>query len=568
MKILVTGSNGYIGSRVVKQLCDFGFEVVATDIANSNIDKRAFFVKANVFDKRDDWFDFFKRPDVCLHLAWRDGFIHNSSKHIVDLPDHYLFLTNLIDGGLKTVAIMGTMHEVGYWEGSIDENTPCNPLSNYGIAKNALRSAIQIYAEEHSCNFMWLRAFYIYGDDLFGNSIFCKLRQASANGQTSFPFTKGENKYDFIHIDDLANQIARCVTQNSVKGIINCCSGHAISLSKQIEWYIRKNNLNIKLEYGKYPDRPYDSPCVFGNNKKIQSIINPFVKIMITGCNGQLGSDCIRELQSRGYKQIFGVDVEDFDISNEQSVKEYVSKINPDVVIHCAAWTSVDKAEFNEEKVFSINSYGTKYIADACKENNAKLVYISTDYVFDGNGSKPFEINDPKGGLSIYGKSKSLGEDYVVATLQKYFIVRISWAFGKNGNNFVKTMIKFASSGKKRIYVVDDQVGSVTYTKDLAVLLCDMLESDKYGVYHATNEGYLSWADFAIKIFEKTGSNVEVVPVSTEKYKELVPSQAARPLNSRLSKKSLDDAGFARLPFWEDALERFLKEIPTDEKEK
>lgn len=274
MKILVTGANGYIGSKVVKELCSCGAMVMATDIDDKNIDKRAMFVKANIFEHKDNWQSFFDNPDVCLHLAWRDGFVHNSSKHMGDLSNHYNFMTNLIDNGLPQIICMGTMHEVGYWEGAIDENTPCHPLSQYGIAKNALRESIRLYSKQNNCKFKWLRAYYIYGDDIYGNSIFCKIRKAILDGKTSFPFTTGKNKYDFIHVDELAKQISACAMQNDVLGIINVCSGKPVSLADQVEWYIKTNNLSIKLDYGKYPDRPYDSPCVYGDNSKIQSILS------------------------------------------------------------------------------------------------------------------------------------------------------------------------------------------------------------------------------------------------------------------------------------------------------
>lgn len=273
MKILITGANGYIGSKVVKRLCDLGVDVIATDLSNSNIDPRAKFVKADIFGPCDDWLAFFGSPDVCLHLAWRDGFKHDSDRHMGDLSAHYEFLNNLIVHGLKQVAVMGTMHEVGYHEGAIDENTPCDPLSQYGIAKNALRKSIQLLANKNNCVFQWLRAYYIYGDDSYGNSIFCKIRQAIKEGKTSFPFTTGKNKYDFIHVDVLAEQISACVLQKEVTGIINCCSGKPVSLADQIEWYIKENKLPIKLDYGKYPDRPYDSPCVYGDNTKIKKIM-------------------------------------------------------------------------------------------------------------------------------------------------------------------------------------------------------------------------------------------------------------------------------------------------------
>ncbi len=273
MRILVTGANGYIGSKVVKKLCDYNVEVIATDFDNKNIDDRAKFIKANIFVDNDDWYSFFGKPDVCLHLAWRDGFVHNSDKHMLDLSSHYKFMTNLIKNGLKQIAAMGTMHEIGYHEGAIDENTPCNPLSQYGIAKNALRKSIELFAKQNNCKFQWLRAYYIYGDDSYGNSIFCKIRQAVNNGKTTFPFTTGKNKYDFIHVDELAKQISLTVMQDEVLGIINVCSGEPVSLAEQIEWYISKNNLPIKLDYGKYPDRPYDSPCIYGDNKKISLIM-------------------------------------------------------------------------------------------------------------------------------------------------------------------------------------------------------------------------------------------------------------------------------------------------------
>lgn len=273
MKILVTGANGYIGSKVVKKLCDLGNEVVATDMNNTNIDKRAEFIKADIFENQSDRFSFFGKPDVCLHLAWRDGFVHDSPKHMGDLSSHYRFLCSLIDGGLKQIACMGTMHEIGYYEGCVDENTPCNPLSMYGVAKNALRKSLELYCNEKGCKYQWLRAYYIYGNDDFGHSIFVKIRQASKEGRKTFPLNSGKNKYDFIFVDDLAKQISYAVSQDKILGIINVCTGKPVSLGEEVEWYVKENKLNIKFEYGKYPDRPYDSPCIYGDNKKIMEIM-------------------------------------------------------------------------------------------------------------------------------------------------------------------------------------------------------------------------------------------------------------------------------------------------------
>ncbi|MDE7263651.1 MAG: dTDP-4-dehydrorhamnose reductase [Anaeroplasmataceae bacterium] len=289
------------------------------------------------------------------------------------------------------------------------------------------------------------------------------------------------------------------------------------------------------------------------------------LRILVTGANGQLGFDCLRELNKRGYQDVRGIDIEDLDITNQMSVEAYIKAYNPDVVIHNAAWTAVDKAEECPSKVYEVNASGTQYIAKACKKTHATMVYISTDYVFDGMGDTPFEVNDSRNGLSVYGKTKSQGEDFVIAELENYFIVRISWVFGVHGNNFVKTMLKLANQGKTEISVVNDQIGSVTYTYDLARLLCDMIETKKYGVYHAANEGYLSWYDFAVEIFKQANKKMIVNSVTTEEYRRKNPQQANRPLNSRLSKRALIEAGFQALPDWKDALQRFLKEMKSYE---
>lgn len=274
MKILVTGANGYIGRHVVKALLDKGVKVIACDIVCNDVDERAERRSLNLFELSEgNIWEQLGSPDVCLHMAWRNGFVHNAPTQMGDVSSHYKFMTAMIDGGLKQLAVMGTMHEVGYWEGAIDENTPCNPISLYGIAKDALRRAMMQYTAQKGCILQWLRCYYILGDDMKNNSIFCKLLHASAKGQKTFPFTSGKNKYDFIQVVELANLIAVAVMQNEVHGIINCCTGKPISLAEQVESFIKEHNLDIKLEYGAYPDRSYDSPCVFGDAKKINNIL-------------------------------------------------------------------------------------------------------------------------------------------------------------------------------------------------------------------------------------------------------------------------------------------------------
>ena len=289
-------------------------------------------------------------------------------------------------------------------------------------------------------------------------------------------------------------------------------------------------------------------------------MINKDSRILVTGVKGQLGYDCLRELTERGYHNVRGIDIEDLDITNEKAVHDFIKEYHPDVVMHNAAWTAVDKAEEMPDAVYKVNSLGPKYIAEACKEVDATMIYISTDYVFEGKGDKEYEVDDPKIGLSIYGKTKSQGEDFVRDTLKKYFIIRISWVFGINGKNFIKTMLSLADRGLKELNVVSDQIGSPTYTYDLSKLMCDMMTSTKYGIYHATNEGYTSWAEFANFIFKTANLDMKVNPVTTDEYKKLVPNQADRPLNSRLSKSSLDQAGFKRLPSWQDATIRYIKD--------
>lgn len=273
-RILVTGAGGYIGRHVVSALCDRGAEVLAMDFSTEGIDHRAEIWKGDIFSGSQTIFRELGSPDICLHMAWRDGFVHNSNAHMEDLSAHYRFLRGMMDGGLTQLAVMGTMHEVGYWEGAIDENTPCNPCSMYGIAKDALRRSSFLLAKEKGICLQWLRAFYIYGDDAKNHSVFTKICEAEAAGKKFFPFNTGKNRYDFITVEELARQIAACVMQREVDGIINCCSGKPVSLAEKVEGFIRERGFKIRLEYGAFPDRPYDSPGVWGDAGKIQKILD------------------------------------------------------------------------------------------------------------------------------------------------------------------------------------------------------------------------------------------------------------------------------------------------------
>lgn len=297
------------------------------------------------------------------------------------------------------------------------------------------------------------------------------------------------------------------------------------------------------------------------------------MKLLVTGVKGQLGYDVVNELTRRGHDAV-GVDIEEMDITDASSVQTVIGSCRPDAVIHCAAWTAVDAAEDeeNKEKVHKVNAVGTQNIANVCKELGCKMMYISTDYVFDGQGETPWtpDCKDYKP-LNVYGQTKLDGELAVSNTLSNFFIVRIAWVFGKNGNNFIKTMLKVGKN-RDKLTVVNDQIGTPTYTFDLARLLVDMIETDKYGYYHATNEGgYISWHEFATEIFrqaaalgytEYSSENLTVAPVTTAEYGV---SKAARPFNSRLDKSKLTENGFTPLPTWPDALARYLQEIDIKE---
>ena len=279
------------------------------------------------------------------------------------------------------------------------------------------------------------------------------------------------------------------------------------------------------------------------------------MKVLVTGYTGQLGYDVVKELQKRNIECI-GITRKDFSLTDTEKMKFFVENYRPDAVIHCAAYTTVDKAEDEPELCRAVNTDATRELAQICKEINAKMIYISTDYVFPGDGDNFYEPEDEKAPQNVYGQTKLDGEKAVQEILDKYFIVRISWVFGTNGKNFIKTMLNLAKT-HHRLTVVNDQIGSPTYTVDLAKLLCDMVQTDKYGVYHATNEGICSWYEFACEIFRQAKVDIQVDPVPSSAF----PTKAKRPHNSRLSKKALDKAGFDRLPNWQDALNRYLKEL-------
>ena len=273
MKILVTGANGYLGCGVVESLLKDGMEVIATDFQKENINEKATIITANLFEVENPY-EYFGKPDVLLHMAWRDGFVHNSETHMKDLPNHVEFIEKMIRGGVKRVSVMGSMHEIGFFEGCISEHTPCWPQSMYGISKNALRNVTQLLAQQNSVVFQWLRGYYIVGNTELGCSIFSKITAAEKEGKDLFPFTMGQNQFDFIDYELFCEQVASAVEQDEINGVINICSGRPERLCDRVERFIVDNNYKIKLDYGKFPDRPYDSKAVWGCSDKIVKIMD------------------------------------------------------------------------------------------------------------------------------------------------------------------------------------------------------------------------------------------------------------------------------------------------------
>lgn len=273
MKVLVTGANGYLGRGVVEKLLDMGHEVIAADFSINDIDERAKRNEVNLFSI-DDPFEYFGKPDSVIHMAWRDGFAHYSNAHIEDLPNHFSFLSKLCESGLKSISVIGSMHEVGFYEGCISENTSCHPTTPYGISKNALRQLTEMLAHKNCVSAKWLRGYYIVGNNTKGASIFSKLAAAAIEGKKTFPFTLGQNQYDFIDYEDFCRQVALASTQNEIDGVIEICSGHPEKLADRVERFIKENGFDITLDYGAFPDRPYDSKAVWGSSMKIAQILD------------------------------------------------------------------------------------------------------------------------------------------------------------------------------------------------------------------------------------------------------------------------------------------------------
>lgn len=272
MKILVTGANGYLGVGIVKAILDSGNDVVAVDFKVNHVDSRATKMECDLFEVENP-FRFCGEPEILLHLAWKDGFVHYSDAHINDLPKHYEFIKKMAESGCRHIAVMGSMHEIGFFEGSINENTPCHPTTPYGIGKNALRDLTEMVCKKSNIVFQWLRGYYIVGNSKYGSSIFSKITVAAEEGKKEFPFTLGQNQYDFIDYPDFCAQVAATVSQNQEQGIINICSGRPEKLADRVERFIKENNYDIKLQYGAFQDRPYDSKAIWGDSTKIEKIM-------------------------------------------------------------------------------------------------------------------------------------------------------------------------------------------------------------------------------------------------------------------------------------------------------
>ena len=277
MKILVTGANGYLGQGIVKALLSHEHIVVAADFSTQFVNSSAEKKECDLFSVENPY-EYFGKPDVLLHLAWRDGFAHYSDNHICDLFKHYEFIKSMTESGIKKIAVMGSMHEIGFYEGSINETTPCNPITPYGISKNALRELVVMLAKQKDIPYQWLRGYYIVGNSKFGCSIFSKITKAVEEGKKEFPFTHGQNQFDFIDYDNFCEQVAAAVGQNEINGIINICSGKPEKLADRVERFIKDNNYNIKLKYGAFPDRPYDSKAVWGNSSRIEKMLKESLK--------------------------------------------------------------------------------------------------------------------------------------------------------------------------------------------------------------------------------------------------------------------------------------------------
>lgn len=273
MKVLVTGANGYLGQGICKELIKKGISVIATDFSDEHIVKECIIKCANIFEI-DDPYEYFDKPDILIHLAWRNGFVHNSITHIEDLPMHYNFLKKFVNAGISKMAVLGSMHEIGFYEGSIDEFTPANPQSLYGISKNSLRQLMELECNKTNTILYWLRGFYIVGNTKSGCSIFSKITQAEMEGKSKFPFTMGLNQFDFIDYNTFCEMVVAVVRQNGITGIVNICSGRPEKLADRVERFIKENNYKIQLDYGKFPDRPYDSKAVWGNSNKIDKIMS------------------------------------------------------------------------------------------------------------------------------------------------------------------------------------------------------------------------------------------------------------------------------------------------------